>query len=110
VAAAVLLAIDSFSFWAWTGRSIIRLEREKREALSMLEIAAMDPREEEQQRPGHEDQADEDQHHDHFHGTDTFERRVAVSETTPAELRGMRTAATTGVTTPAKHRASAATI
>ena len=61
---------------------------------------------EQHERPDHQNQADEHEYHDHFHARASA-RRNAVTETTAMELRGIRIAAPTGPTRPAKQSASA---
>ena len=64
-------------------------------------------REEEHEPRDHQRQADEDEGDDDVHADLRPDRRRAVRLTTATELTGMMMAATTGVTQPARHRATA---
>ena len=66
--------------------------------------------EEEDEPRDHQRQADEDQGDDDVHASLRPDSRSAVRLTTATELTGMMIAATTGVTSPARHRATAAVL
>ena len=88
--------------------AIVILQGKQGQSGPVVEITAAQTRHEERHRAAHQHQADEDQNYDDIHVIRLSLNRQAVQPTTPTELSGMRIAATTGVTSPASARLTAA--
>jgi len=82
------------------------VQRQEREAFGVLEVALVQREEEQQHSPADEDEADEDQHDQDVHALLRAERRKVVSDRKHSEESGISTAATSGLTWPAKHSAT----
>ena len=87
---------------------VIVIEGQQRQSVAVLEITALEPRDEEHQSPRHKQQADEDGRGQDIQADLPRESLNVVMVTTLTELSGMSTAATTGVTRPPRQSPTAA--